>query len=621
MFTPRQINELKSNPDIWQIAQSRIPTLERRGVEYKGVCPFHSENTPSFTLRTEDGVWLFHCFGCGKNGNLIQFIQYLDNINFNEAVEKVASFLGWKKGKESVESTFKPLKEEKETLTFPLGKIADAELALRNSQAGRDWLASRGLSLETAARFHLGYVQSAKAVNPHHEWVNDGWILFPTIEGEMITSLKYRSVRGKKTESGEPGFLRKSGMATGLFNAQTIEPFEDVFIVEGEPDCMVMVQAGFVSVSLPSAGFNLTPEMRDRVMQANRIFLAGDMDNPGQQAMTKLWTELRERTYKLEWPQGMKDANQTFLEHCAADVEKFKQEVERLKKKALEQPIPYIYDLRQTLRTAAYVKPSDDPARLRIPWANIDSWGAILPSDVMAVSATETGTGKTSWIMNILLENAIKYGKVVVNYSAEISPKNYAVRAAAYLLQKNKEEIDERDLQIAADLLKDAQFYNGYKPGANWKEVIELLGWAKRRLGADILVLDHLHFLTRSERDETRAQSEAMRMLKDLAVQYNVIMIVLGQPRKPLANHRGREMVTQDLKGSETFGSDASQVFILHRDRKSNGDDENMPIFDPVCKVKLDKSRESEPRATKLFFDGAKCTFGLLERNYNEYSE
>ena len=614
MYTPKQINELKSDPAILRLAQDRISSLEQVGQEWKGLCPFHSENTPSFTVRNEDGVWLFHCFGCSKNGNLIQFVQYVDNISFNQAVEKVATTLGWTKGKQSVEATFKPIKEEKETTTFPLAKMYDAELALCSSAAGLAWLSSRGISIETANLFRLGFVQSARAVNPHHEKVNDGWIVFPTHDGETITALKYRSVVGKD-------FLYKTGMKVSLYNLQTVDPFDDVFVVEGEPDCLIMRQAGFTCVAYPSAGYTPTPDERDQLMKANRIFLAGDMDNPGQQAMTKLWTELRERTYKLEWPAGMKDANQTFLDKCAGNVEVFRKEVEGLKKKALEQPIPFIYDLRQTLRTSSYTKPMDDPARLRIPWASIDAWGAILPSDVMAVSATETGTGKTSWIMNILLENAVKFNKVVVNYSAELHPKQYAVRAAAYLLQKKKEDIDEKDLQTAAELMGGAQFYNGYKPGANWKEVIELLAWAKRRLGADILVLDHLHFLTRSERDETRAQSEAMRMLKDLAVQYNVIMIVLGQPRKPLANHRGREMVTQDLKGSETFGSDASQVFILHRDRKSNGDDSNLPIFDPVTKVKLDKSRESEPRATKLFFDGARCTFGLLERNYDEYEQ
>jgi hypothetical protein len=614
MYTPKQINDLKSDLSLWQLVQERVPSLEQVGQEFKGICPFHSENTASFTLRTDDGVWLFKCFGCGKQGNVLQFIQYVDNISFNQAVEKVANFLGWKRGKESVEQTFKPLKEEKEAVTIPIDRLAEAERALANSAVGLGWLKSRGLTLSTAKNFHIGYVQSAKAVNPHHQWVGEGWILFPTIDGDKITALKYRSVKAKD-------FLYKTGMKTSLFNLQNVDPFEDCFVVEGEPDAMVLAQAGFVAVAYPGASYNPTPDERDALTRANRIFLAGDMDNPGQAAMTKLWTELRERTFKIEWPQGMKDANQTYLEKCAGDVEVFRQEVEALKKKALEQPIPFVYDLRQTLRGAAYTKPMDDPARLRFPWSNIDPWCAVLPGDIMAVSATETGTGKTSWVMDILLENTVKYGKVAVNYSGEVPPKQYSVRAAAYLLQKNKDEITEQDLHTAADLLKDAQFYNGYKPGANWREVIELLEWAKRRLGADILVVDHLHFLTRSERDETRAQAEAMRMLKDLAVKYNVIMIVLGQPRKPLANHRGREAVTQDLKGSESFGSDASQVFILHRDRKSNGDDENMPIFDPVCKIKLDKSRESEPRATKLFFDGARCTFGLLERNYNEYEQ
>lgn len=622
MPSSREIEALKKSTPTWRVVGERVPGLQQKGAEYECLCPFHDEKTPSFRCyQQEDGLWLWKCFGCGESGNSIQFVQKYDKISFDEAYRKILSVSGWKKGKEQVDQTFKSLREPKEPLTFPLSKIAEAELALDKSSAGLAWLKSRGVTLETAKQFHIGYVQSARAVNPHHLWVDEGWILFPTIEKDTITSLKYRSVRGKKTDSGEPGFLRKSGMTTGLFNAQKIEMFEDLYLVEGEPDALVMAQAGYIAVSLPSAGFNLTPEMRDRLMQANKIFLAGDTDGPGEQAMTKLWTELRERTYKMKWPEGMKDANQTFLEKCAGNVEAFRKEVEGLKRKALEQPIPFVYDLRETLRAGNYVKPMDNPARLRFPWSQIDSWGAVLPGDIMALSATETGTGKTSWLMDVLIENAVKYGRTIVNLSGEVSPPAYALRAAAYLLGKKKDEITEEDMSAAADLLEDVKFYNGYKPGIDWQEAIDLLEWAIRRLGADIAALDHLHFFTRSARDETKAQSEAMRALKDLAVKYNKIIVVLGQPRKPLANHRGREAVTQDLKGSESFGSDASQVFILHRDRKSNGDDENMPIFDPVTKVKLDKSRESEPRATKLFFDGARCTFTLLEKNYGEYDE
>lgn len=620
-YTDKQIRELKSDPSLWQMVLARVPSLEQIGKEWKGICPLHEEDSPSFTLRAEDGVWLFHCFGCGKTGNAIQLVEQVDRISFSEAVEKVASFVGWKEGKKNVEQTFSPLKEDKESISFPLERIREAEASLENSAAGRNWLSSRGISVEVAKHFHIGYVQSAKAINPHHPWVNDGWIIFPTIEGETITSLKYRSVKGKKTETGEPGFLRKSGMATGLFNLQAVDAFSDVFLVEGEPDALVMAQAGYTAVSLPSAGYNLQPAEKDRLMASQRVFLAGDMDNPGQQAMTKLWTELREHTYRLEWPTGMKDANQTFLEVCAGSVEKFSSLCEQLKQKALEQPMPFMFDLRESIYSSDKTKPMDNPTRLRFPWPTVDSWTAILPGDVMAVSATETGTGKTAWVMNVLLHNAINHGKIIANYSAEVLPNQYARRAAAYLTQKPKDDLTEEDFTLAGERLKEARFYNGYKPGANYKDVMELLKWAKRRLGADILVVDHLHFLVRGERDEVKALAEGMRMLKDIALDFNIIPIVLGQPRKPLSNHRGREMVTQDLKGSEAFGSDASQVFILHRDRKSNGDDENMPIFDPICKVKLDKSRESEPRATKLFFDGARCTFGMLEKNYNEYTE
>jgi len=82
----------------------------------------------------------------------------------------------------------------------------------------------------------------------------------------------------------------------------------------------------------------------------------------------------------MKWPEGMKDANQTFLEKCAGNVELFRKEVEALKRKALEQPIPFVYDLRETLRAGNYVKPMDNPARLRFPWTQIDSWGLFYPA-------------------------------------------------------------------------------------------------------------------------------------------------------------------------------------------------------------------------------------------------
>jgi len=81
-YSTRQINELKTDPVLLKMVQDRVPSLDQVGAEFKGLCPFHQEDTPSY---------LFHCFGCGANGNLIQLIQKKDNITFEQACEKVIS--------------------------------------------------------------------------------------------------------------------------------------------------------------------------------------------------------------------------------------------------------------------------------------------------------------------------------------------------------------------------------------------------------------------------------------------------------------------------------------------------------------------------------------------------
>lgn len=599
------------------MASSRLD-LDKNGKEYKAKCCFHDEKTASLTFYTDEtGMWLFKCMGCHKAGNIFQFLMHTDSISFGDAVEKVAEFAGWrgnqlewKKGAQDVKQNFTKIETKQEKkLIFDLAEMDVPRAALRNNPGSLEWLAGRGICVDTASKLHLGFIQSAQAISPNHPWRDDGWIIFPTTRGKKITCLKYRSIKGKKGPNGESGIIRKSGMETSLYNLDAVTAFEDVFLVEGEPDCLAMTEAGFISVALPSADYQPTPEERETLLRADKIFLAGDSDSVGQSAMSKLWTELRDHTYMLRWPEGMKDANQTLLETCKGDPVRFANLVNELKAKALEQPMPFMSDLTETMYHSDNTSPFDNPARLRFPWPRIDNWTAILPGDVMCMFATESGTGKTTWVMDFLLLNAIKHNKVVVNYSAEVLPVQYARRAVSYLTGVDRNALTAENFTKAAHHMGDAKFYNGYKPGAKWNDVIELLKSAKKTLGADILVVDHLHFLTRSEKDETKAQSEAMRALKDIALEYNVIVVVVGQPRKMQAQHRGREAQMQDAKGSEAFGSDASQVFILHRNRMQGQEGAEVAVFDPITKVTLDKSRESESRSTKLYFRGHICKF------------
>jgi twinkle protein len=616
-MTPEPELEIIKSPAQARIVYASRVILRKQGKGYVTNCCFHSDKTPSLFVYEDNGSLIFKCQGCDATGNVLQFIQKLDNCSFKEATEKVKSILGWEEGRKYVNKVFQPVvsgREEK--VEIPLQEIAVAEKALVSSQEAREWLAGRGLTLDTAQKFHLGYVQSAAAVNPNHPWVNDGWIIFPTINSRnVITCLKYRSVRGKKTEDGKPAFLRKSGMATGIFNAQTISPFDDVYVVEGEPDCMVMSQAGYASVALPGAGFTPTPEMRDMLLKSSTIYLAGDNDPVGRAAMEKLWAELRDRTYLLEWPEGCKDANDVFLKVCGGVAANLVDLVEDLSQKARSRPIPNFYDLKESLKIADRTNPMDDPRRLHFPWKSVDDMAVCRPGSVVSSFATFTGSGKTTFWTQVCLHEAIKHGAVVLNYSAELSPQEFSALVTTILTHQDRLTLTREDYEGAARILKETRFYIGYNPDiSSIKQIIGdgknetgLLEWAIRRFGATIVILDHLHFFTSGERDATNVEAEAMKRIKNLAVKYNLIFIVIGQSRKARPESRGKVSELSDAKGSESFTSTANTTYEIHRDVKKDIDFNNPPkdILDSNTAIRLYKARVKGPgnAAAMLFMN------------------
>ena len=624
-YSDQELNELKREIPLWRIVANRIPKFEKRNSEWIFQCPFHKdgqERTPSFTVfKNEAGLWLFKCFGCGETGgNAFQFVQRYDKIGFDDAVQKVKTESEWDEAKETVSSTFHSITDsDAKALTFPISRLAEAERALAGNSVALRWLAARGITAETAKQFHLGYVQSAAAVSKNHPYVDQGWILIPTLnaEGDTITLLKYRTL--VPDAPNDLRWLRKKGMDTTMFNLQTVTPFDDVFVTEGPFDPIIFAQAGYTAASLDCATHNPSQNDRDCLVRANTIYLAGDADVPGQQAMDKLWSEFRDRTFKISWPSGAKDANDFFLRICGGNIEKFREEIEKLKQQAHEQPMPFIYNLSDTMKRIDMVNPFDDPSRYRFPWKNIDAWTPIIPGDVVVICGSDTKVGKSTWVMNSLLCNAIEHSRTVVNYTAEVQPGQYARRAVAYLAHADRDHIGEDDIRRAVKKLGPAKFYNGYKPGANYKDVIELLKWTKRRLGADIVVVDPLSFLIRGAR-QFEQEGEAMRMFKDFAVEYHVIVVLVTQPRKGLPGQKNREMIGQDISGNYVQSTDASQVFLLHRDRKT-GTIGNEPIFSNETKVKLEYSRESETKTTKLFFEGKTATFWEIVAEPNPETE
>lgn len=604
------LDELKRNPAMLRVFTSRVQ-LRHDGKEMVGHCPFHSEKTASFKVyTTDDGTYLFQCFGCNKKGNGIQFVQEFDHVSFPEAKRRVEEFINNSfASTKDAEQVFKPVSQQKkEYITIPLEKYAPLEKALAESVEAKAWLAKRGITYDTARRFHLGYRQNIGKIAGESAAVvaGRGWVSIPYTIREGVGSIKYRSIVQKS-------FTRQPGMATTLFNLETVDALDSVLVTEGEFDAIVLEQAGFRAVSLPSASTTVTAEMKEALLEADTVFLAGDTDPVGVQKMNKLWAEMQERTYLLKWPTGMKDANQTFLEVCGGDVEKFRALIQELIVQAKSEPLPNVYSLSESMSSSTRVPLSEHPDRAHFPWPSVDKMAILLPGSVTTVSATSTKMGKTQFVMNWTLEEA-KRGQIILNYQCELSIEEFSNIAAAYVLKKNRNILTQADYAVAGKMLQNIQYYVGRDSTlTKVNPVLDLIENAIRRLGPHVVILDHLHFICRNESDTVKAQENAFQRIKNMAIKYGVKFVVVGQPRKANQQTRGKTIQISDMKGSETFGSDADAVFAIHRNTAKVIDPLNPPkdAYEPQTEIHLlgARAKGDGNSFTTLYFDGSICTF------------
>ena len=620
------LDALKSDHGVLRIYGQYVRGLKRAGDKYVGCCPLpeHNDKTPSFTIFPDMRC---SCFGCGANMNIFQLVQKMDGCDFNAAVEKVKSELGqsdWASTKEKVESTFKPVAEPKTYKTLSLEQYSKLESALTASKAAQDWLLNeRGITLETAQRLHLGFAQNIGqlAGEAGADIADGGWAAFPCVEGDKVVSLKYRSIIRKKPG----GFARQPGMATALFNTESIDCFSPIMVSEGECDACVLEQAGFRAVSVPSAGTKLTPEMKDQLMLASMVILAGDTDPTGSGYMQKLWRELSERTFLLAWPAGMKDANQTFLEHCGRDIDKFRALVEELIAKAKSTPMPDIYSIQEVMRTGEDTSLVDRQDRLRFPWKGVDEMAVLLPGSVLGLMSTSTGQGKTCYSLQFSLFGARKYNETVVNWQCELSPSEIATMVAAQVLHKNRNFLKKEDLKEAADELDGVQYFVGNNSTLNnIMDVLDLMEAAVRRCGATVCVLDNLTFYTTGIDDEVRVQAAAMKRIKQMAVQYGLKFIVVSQPRKAQAQSKGKKTHISDAKGSASLGDTCDSFMAIHRElsKDTDGTGVNDP-YEEKTLVEMLKTRSKGLGKSSAFlqFFGEFAEFSAIEHNYEEAPE
>jgi DNA primase len=312
------IQELLARADVVEIV-GRYVQLKKGGANYMGLCPFHSEKSPSFTVSPSKQF--YHCFGCGKNGNAIGFLMDHAGMNFVEAVKDLAGQYAMQVPEEDVSPQDRARaaqqREKQATLTDVLEKAGEAyRKHLKNSPRAVDYLKGRGLSGEIAKQFGLGYApegwRSLASVFPNYDdpllaesglvIVNEeeekrydrfrDRIMFPirNVKGECI------GFGGRVLGEGSPKYLNspetpvfsKGRELYGLFEARNaLREQGYVLVTEGYMDVVALAQLGYPN-AVATLGTACTAEHVQKLFRfTDSVIFSFDGDEAGRRAARK----------------------------------------------------------------------------------------------------------------------------------------------------------------------------------------------------------------------------------------------------------------------------------------------------------------------------------------------
>ena len=312
-FPPGFLDELRGRIPLSGLVGRRV-NLVRRGREFAGLCPFHNEKTPSFYVVEDKNF--FHCFGCGAHGDAIGFVMRADNLDFLEAVEKLAAEAGLAVPQATPEERQKARRQK--TLLEILEAAAvfyETRLSSPAGRAARDYLIGRGLNADTIRRFRLGWAPDERSAL-RRELAGDGdlpllveaGLLHCPAEGEPFDFFRGRimfpigdragrviAFGGRILGHGQPKYLNspdttvfdKGRVLYGWSAARAAADDRGPVVVEGYMDVIALHRAGFASAVAPLGTAFGEYQLQELWRLGPEPVLCFDGDAAGQRAATR----------------------------------------------------------------------------------------------------------------------------------------------------------------------------------------------------------------------------------------------------------------------------------------------------------------------------------------------
>lgn len=349
------LNEVRLRTDIDELIGKYID-LKRQGRLSKALCPFHSENTPSFTVYSD--TQSYYCFGCGKGGDAITFIREIEKLDYVEAVRMLAEQAGLNMPEDNYDDTMNKKRRRMLEINKEAARFFHNYMLGPKGKVGLDYFLNRGLTMQTIRHFGVGY-----APNDWHELIDymagkgyskselhEADLAKKSVKGDKINyydNFRHRVIvpiidlrgniiafGGRVLDDSKPKYVNtsdtlvyKKSQALFALNFAKNGNVGKLILAEGYMDVISLHQAGFTN-SIAGLGTALTDEQVRLVSRyCEEVVLAYDSDEAGKKAMQKAMskfekTGLRIRALKLE---GGKDPDEIIKKY---GPERFKALVE-----------------------------------------------------------------------------------------------------------------------------------------------------------------------------------------------------------------------------------------------------------------------------------------------------
>jgi len=478
------------------------------------------------------------------------------------------------------------VKEEKD-FTDLVQRCNHNLLNTNDGKKGIKYFYKRGFNEEDIKRFNLGF----------REMKGESWVVLPGYEDDIPKFLQYRKITNNNPEIKK--YEREFGSKSIIFNNDIIDKYDTLNICAGIFDTITLIKNGYENSVCGTAGeSSLTSYMYDKIFLKDEFNIILDSDNVGQKAAQNIWAKRLgiNRCWNVRLPDG-EDVNSYFLKYD-------KEDFERLLENKYKFKVEGVYSISDALYEMYRMSTKKEEDIFSTPWKTVNTkLGNCLKRKRLIILGGIAGVGKTSCAIQI----------------ARHITKKYKIPSMITCLEMDEVDLVTKIVQLENDLVYDLvnysealqyerdleglEMYFAYSPKLTTEMYYNTVKAARDRYGCELFVFDNLQLLITSDKESD--YSKAVKAFKNMAMELDIMIILVNQPRKLNAE---RNPTYDDLKGSASISQGGDGIVLLHRKRKMDSV-EMIESFENKAIVIIDKSRFAPGGKAILKFIGNKSKF------------